>query len=190
MPNEEWRRPPWLPGLRPLILSAPICTQTTTTLTGHPILASARKWQHFEWPANLLAFSKHLAGAPFIPDCNPKFNPTLIHVTHRAMGYPVYHFQDGEGPCSGVPTPPEEATGADVPPVKPMRTFSQWVEGLGDYGLGAVSFTAAIIASAFPPQFCLCGSRCGWVGGVGWGGEHRGSARLACAAAYRAVTAC
>ncbi|KAL4432589.1 hypothetical protein ABPG77_000526 [Micractinium sp. CCAP 211/92] len=69
------------------------------------------------------------------------------------MGYPIYYFQDGEGPCAGPPPPaPPAAPAAAVPSTEvaaeplPMRTFGGWVAGLGNDAWGAVSFTAGILS--------------------------------------------
>ncbi|GAB4815293.1 hypothetical protein N2152v2_002339 [Parachlorella kessleri] len=73
-----------------------------------------------------------------------------------ALGYPVYYYQAGDGPCSGMLEAPtsggEEAAGAvdggstpEVMPL-PMRSFGQWVRDLGDDGLILISFMVAVAA--------------------------------------------
>ncbi|KAL4436812.1 hypothetical protein ABPG75_003951 [Micractinium tetrahymenae] len=72
------------------------------------------------------------------------------------MGYAIYFYQDGEGPCAG-PQPPSPAPAPEPaaepapeaeeePAALPMRAFSSWVAGLGGDAWGAVSFTAAILS--------------------------------------------
>lgn len=93
---------------------------------------------------------------------------------HREMGYPIYSFEDGAGPCAGppdaAPAPAPEAAAPDaaVPPatdavpaeeppapVIPMRSFAGWVAGLGEDSWGAAAFTAAILSGG---RVCAAGS--------------------------------
>lgn len=63
------------------------------------------------------------------------------------VGHPIPYFQDGEGPCGGVPPETEQAESSEAQ-VLPMRTFSAWVAGLGSDPWSAASFAFGILSGA------------------------------------------
>ncbi|GAB4815295.1 hypothetical protein N2152v2_002341 [Parachlorella kessleri] len=75
----------------------------------------------------------------------------------KALGYPVYYYQAGTGPCSGMPATPSSGGGAAAggrtggskykgTPLS-KRSFGQWLRDLGDDGLLLVSFMVAVVAA-------------------------------------------
>lgn len=114
-------------------------------------LASSARICFNTCPSPLVQHSKHLWRPVVHPD------PTC-----RDMGYSIYYFQDGEGPCAGPPPPaPPAAPAAAAPSTEvaaeplPMRTLCGWVAGLGNDAWGAVSFTAGILSGGWAwPDGC------------------------------------
>jgi hypothetical protein len=98
----------------------------------------------------------------------------VCHPARSELGYEVYYFQDGEGPCAPpapAPAPVAEAAPADIidaaapgPALEaavdaavaeaveepalpnPMRSFGGWLRGLDEDGWGLASFIIAIIS--------------------------------------------
>lgn len=84
------------------------------------------------------------------PHCSTRLPCSPVSQRHRRkLGYPIYYYQEGAGPCAGVSAADGAATtGAASAPVEglPMRSFGAWVRGLAQYKWGAVMFTVAILA--------------------------------------------
>ncbi|KAL6770391.1 hypothetical protein ACKKBF_B03640 [Auxenochlorella protothecoides x Auxenochlorella symbiontica] len=118
----------------------PSCCETLATYYGpKSTLPSRNCWCVPEYFAEQLALSVvHYISVPtYLAGC-------------EKLGYPIYYYQEGAGPCAGVSAADGAATtGAASAPVEglPMRSFGAWVRGLAQYKWGAVMFTVAILAA-------------------------------------------